>query len=209
MTSKAVIVKNPYRIDFANLCGGNDFAALTNNYNRNSINDLVWSIPDDTDRIYAYKAICLQKKKDNCPETDDELYESILGNQLELQREYNKEKISKSNTLEQEKIKGYNTTEIGVLMYFICDKMGIYMRNDDCKNCEQKDAIHAIAKAFGFSETSFIDKLNLDFADSATRKAMIKVSTDFKNFMPAVSEEIIRLHEDYEDDYLRRKKKKK
>lgn len=210
MQSSNIIESQGCRIDFSNLCGGNDFAALTDGYNRKKITELVWSIQDDIDRTFVYKAIFAQKKLDNC--TDDQ-FEQLLGEQVKIQREYSDEKTRYNlqrpdlNSISQ-KTKGYNTTEISVLIYFICDKMGIYMRNDDTKNCEQKAAIPPIAKAFGFSESSFTDKLNLDFADSATRKAMNKVATDFKDFMPEVSAEIMRQYNEYEDDYLEKKRKK-
>lgn len=210
MQSSNIIESQGCRIDFSNLCGGNDFAALTDGYNRKKITELVWSIQDDIDRTFVYKAIFAQKKLDNC--TDDQ-FEQLLGEQVKIQREYSDEKTRYNlqrpdlNSISQ-KTKGYNTTEISVLIYFICDKMGIYMRNDDTKNCEQKVAIPPIAKAFGFSESSFTDKLNLDFADSATRKAMNKVATDFKDFMPEVSAEIMRQYNEYEDEYLEKKRKK-
>lgn len=214
MQSSAVIGNNCCPIDFSNLCGGNDYAALTDGYNRKKITELVWSVQDDIDRTFVYKAIFVQKKLDNCPEDDDNQYEQLLGEQLGIQREYFEEKSK--NTLKHpdlnsitQKTKGYNTTEIGVLMYFICDNMGIYMRNDDTKNCEQKVAIPPIAKAFGFSESSFTDKLNLDFADSATRKAMKKVATDFKDFMPNVAKEILRQYEEYEEDFSERQREKR
>lgn len=147
MQSSKVIGNNCCPIDFSNLCGGNDYAALTDGYNRKKITELVWSVQDDIDRTFVYKAIFVQKKLDNCPEDDDNQYEQLLGEQLGIQREYFEEKSK--NTLKHpdlnsitQKTKGYNTTEIGVLMYFICDNMGIYMRNDDTKNCEQKVPYH-------------------------------------------------------------------
>lgn len=212
MQSSNVMGSQGCRIDFSNLCGGNDYAALTDGYNRKKITELVWSVQDDVDRTFVYKAIFAQKKLDNCPDEDDDQYEQLLGEQLKIQREYFEERSKNnhtqpdSNSISQ-KTKGYNTTEISVLMYFICDKMGIYMRNDDTKNCEQKVAIPPIAKAFGYSESSFTDKLNLDFADSATRKAMTRVATDFKDFLPEVCAEIMKQYNEYEEDFLEKKQK--
>ena len=205
------------RIDFTNLCGGNDFAALTNGYDRKKINELVWDKNfDDIQRDYLHKAIYIQKKLDKCSDDDDDLYEKLLGEQIKIQKEYNDEirkEQQANNKLSdiENKTRGYSTTEWGVFFYFMCDSHHIYLKNDDNKNCDQDAAIKIIAKATGYSESSYIGKLNLNFTESATRKAMKKVATDFKELLPALSNEIMRQYEEYEEDYsqIQREKKQK
>lgn len=82
MTAVNSTTEIPCRIDYNNLCGGNDFAALTDNYSRAGIQRLIWSVPDDIVRQYVKDAIFLQKKIDKC-ETDEE-FEELLEQQLHL-----------------------------------------------------------------------------------------------------------------------------
>lgn len=211
MQNGSIIEYHGHRIDLSNLCGGNDYAAITDNYNRDKINELVCSIKDDLDREYVTKAIFNARKIEKCPEEDFQAWEDLIIERNKLQKDYNLEKakevpVNISPQLIQEKIKGYNTTESAVFIYFILDYMKIYVKNDEYKNCDQKILIPAMAKTFGFSESSFNDKLNLDFTDSATRKAMKKVANDWGEIMPQIKEEIMRQYEEYEDDFIEKQK---
>ncbi|GEM_PF-6363521 len=213
MQSSTNLQKNNFRINLTDLCRGNDYAALTDGYNRNRIQELVWSM-EDSDRTYVLRAISIQRKLDNCPEEDYEQFERLFHDQLELQTEYSDAKKRETPKIVEPqefplKAKGWNTLEWSVFFYYVCDKLGIFLKNDDCKNCNQQIAIEAISKATGYSPASFVDRLNIDPADSATRKAMKKVATDIKQFMPIVENEIKRDYEEYEEEFSQREREKK
>lgn len=215
MTSKAVIVKNPYRIDFANLCGGNDFAALTNNYNRQKIVELIDSIDNYIDKKYVTDAIRITKKIEVCPDDDDDEYFKLLQERNELQNKYVEEKTKSINGIEatakpqedkqlHQKHKGYNTTESAVLMYFLNDQHSVNTTNNGEKNCLQKNAQKAYSKTFGWAEKSYEGKINLDFTDPAVRTAMEKVANDYKDVNPKMVEEIWHQYNEYEEDFYKK-----
>lgn len=200
-------------IDWDNLCNGNDFSKLTNNYDINTTSNLIWSVPDHTQRQYLLKAISLQRKRDDCKKDDPETWFAILSEQIELQKNYESltlDSIKQSNTPTViEKPKRYNTRQSAVLMYFICDKMGVHFCNSDNTNCTQKAVTEVLSKTFGWDVTSYNDMLNLKFSESATRKAMLTVANDYKDVLPEMSEEIMRVYDDYEDDATDLQKAKK
>lgn len=206
MQSSKVIENNCSPIDFSNLCGGNDYAALTDGYNRKKITELVWSVQDDSIRVYVKNAIYIQKRLDSCPEDDDELYEKTLGEQVELQERFCKEILAISNNQQkldtiEKKVSGYNTTESSVLMYFLMDLNHVNTSNQGEKNCLQKNAQKAYSKTFGWKEKSYEGKINLDFTDPATRTAMEKVANDYKDVCPDMVAEIWNQYNEYEQDF--------
>lgn len=85
MKDGKVIQDNTCRIDFNDLCGGNDFAKLTNGYEKGAIKELVWSVSDNVLRYYVNKAIFLKKKEETCE--DGEL-EEIIERQIKLQFQF-------------------------------------------------------------------------------------------------------------------------
>lgn len=185
---------------------------LTNNYDRKSICSLIWSITDDTDRDYVVRAISLQRKLDRCAENDDDLYDELLLKQVALQKEYADEKHRQPAmpVLEEtrEKAKGYNCTESSVLMYFLLDAHSVNFSNAGEKNCSQKEAQKFYSKVFGLAERSYEGKVNPDFADSATRRAMEKVANDLKDIAPDVVKEIWHQYDEYEEDFIKNKSEK-
>ncbi len=210
MKDGKVIQDNTCRIDFNNLCGGNDFATLTDHYSRKGRNELIWGIEDDTDRTYATKAMLLQKQIDNCPEDKDDLYDDLLLQQVTLQKEYSDEKRKQSSlpvTDIKEKAKRYNATESAVLMYFLLDARSIYFSHGE-KNCLQKDAQKFYSHVYGFAERSYEGKVDLNFTDPATRTAMEKVAVDLKNIAPSIAKEIWHQYDEYEEDSCKKKEKK-
>lgn len=212
MEDSKVINVTSRHIDFNNLCGGNNFAILTDNYNRNSINMLIWAIKDDTDKLYATKAIFLQKKLDKCSDDDDDLYEKLLLEQVTLQKEYADEKHKHTSvpiSKIEEKAKRYNSIESSVLMYFLLDAHSVNFSNSGEKNCSQKNAQKFYSQAFGWAERSYEGKVLLDFTDSSTRKAMEKVANDLKDIAPSVVKEIWHQYDEYEEDFLEKYPEKK
>ena len=191
------------RIDFTNLCGGNDFAALTNGYDRKKINELVWSIEDYTDRKFLINAITISKKIEECNQNDCIQYLNLLAEGNELQENYRQEKtklkIEPSASVKDSK--GYNTTESAVLMYFLNDQHSVNTTEVGEKNCLQKNAQTAYSKTFGWSEKSYEGKINPDFTDPAVRKAMEKIANDYKDINPKMVEEIRHQYNEYEDDF--------
>ncbi len=211
MRDDKVIQDNTPRIDYDNLCGGNDFASLTDNYSRVKIDALLWSVQDSTDRYFASRAIFLQKKLDKCPEDDDEQYEQITCDRVDLQKAFDDEKRKRRETQMTaigDKAKGYNAIESSVLMYFLLDSHSVNFTNNGEKNCLQKDVKQTYSHVFGFSEKTYEDKIVLDFTDPATRKAMEKVAKDLEKIAPAVAKEILHQYNEYEDDYIDKKSKK-
>lgn len=210
MKDGKVIQDNAPRIDFDNLCGGNDFAKLTDNFSREGIDKLIWEIEDHTDRIFATKAILLQKKLAKSPD-DEDLYDEILLKQVTLQKEYADEKRNRPSapiSETKEKIKGYNATESAVLMYFLLDACKIYFSNGE-KNCLQKNAQEFYSKVFGLAKRSYDGKIILDFTDPATRTAMEKVATDLANIAPSIKDEIWHQYGEYEDDFYKKHPEKR
>lgn len=104
MEESKVIMENSCRIDYDNLCGGNDFASLTNNYERKVITTLIWSAPNDVFRYYLKEAIFLQKKMDACK--SDEEFEELLGQQIHLNLRFNNLKLSFENLINEKQQQG-------------------------------------------------------------------------------------------------------
>lgn len=191
-------------IDFENLCGGNDYAALTENYNRKKIDELISSVESYVDRKYVIEAIRISKKIDKCPEEDDDLYFALLAQRNDLQNKYLDEKRKENPHVQKvldKTAKGYNTTESAVLMYFLNDKYGVNTTNNGEKNCLQKKAQETYSKVFGWSERSYEGKINIDFTDPAVRTAMEKIANDFKDINPAMVDEIWHQYDEYQDDF--------
>lgn len=194
------------QIDFENLCGGNDYAALTDNYNRKKIEELISSVDSYVDRKYIIEAIRISKKIDKCPEEDDDQYFELLAQRNDLQNKYLDEK-RKENPHDQQvdkKVKSYNTTESAVLMYFLNDKYGVNTTNNGEKNCLQKKAQETYSKVFGWSARSYEGKINLDFTDPAVRNAMEKITQDFKDINPVMVAEIWHQYDEYQEDFYKK-----
>lgn len=204
MQSSKIIESQNCRIDFSNLCGGNDYAALTDGYNRKKIDELISSVDNYIDRKYLIESIRITKKIDRCPEDDDEQYFALLAERNDLQNKYLEERNKESAEIYKEianKQKGYNARESAVLMYFLNDQFAVNTTNNGEKNCLQKKAQEAYSKVFGWSKKSYEGMINLDFTDPATRTAMEKVAKDFQDINPKMVKEIWHQYDEYEQDF--------
>ncbi len=82
MEVSKVITEASCRIDYDNLCGGNDFAKLTDNFSQKGIQDFIWSIPNDIVRLYVKRAVTLEKKIKDNPTYEE--FDKLFDQQLEL-----------------------------------------------------------------------------------------------------------------------------
>lgn len=187
-------------IDFSNLCGGNDFAALTNNYERGKINELIWSVKSNSDRVFVVKAVGLEQQIKNCPQENNQLYFELLEKQVKLQEDFENKRSITVPPPQVGTRGGYNTTESAVLMYFLMDG-AVNTTNAGGKNCLQKNAQQAYSKTFGWQPKSYEGKINLDFTDPAVRTAMEKVANDYKDVYPDMVKEIWHQYNEYEEDF--------
>ncbi len=98
MEVSKVITEASCRIDYDNLCGGNDFAKLTNGYETCAISKLVWSVPDNVSRYFVNKAIFLKKKEETC---EYEELEEVMDKEIKLQFQFDNLRRCSENLLNE------------------------------------------------------------------------------------------------------------